>query len=223
MEGDPAGELAVEPGVFWRFRREVALTAVGMAAAVAAFFVGPAWGWRVAGGFLMVMAAWVFFTGQAAFLFPGLKLGYITGRNATAAAIGSAAIGLALMVNAKPLEQWTHRSCRALGLQACQGDPVCVNSDIVSVTSPARSVRAVKYGRSCDGSDVVTTHVSIVNAGQPLADQSGNTFVVEGRADLLLFWVDGKHLAISGAGNGNRQLQQVLVNGVRVTYEDRPR
>lgn len=223
MEGDHAGGLAVEPGLFRRFRREAALSAVGIVAVAIAFAVGAAWGWRVAGGFLIVMAAWVFFTGQAAFLLPGLKPGYLTGRNATAAAMASAALGLALVVNAKPLAQWTHRTCHALQVQACEGEPVCTNTDVVSITSPARTVRAVKFTRSCDGADEAATHVSIVAAGQPLPDEPGNTFVVEGKADLLLFWVDGKHLAISGTGNGAQQVQKVLVNGVRVTYEDRPR
>jgi len=111
----------------------------------------------------------------------------------------------------------------SLSLHVCEGDPICVNSDVVSVTSPARSVRAVKFTRSCDGSGQLSTQVSIVTTGQPLTDEPGNTFAVDGKADLLLFWVDGKHLAISGAGDANRQLQNVLVNGVRVTYEDRPR
>lgn len=223
MEGEPSGELAVEPGIFWRFRREVALFAAGIVAVAVAFFLDAVWGWRVAGGFLVLMAAWVFFTGQAAFLFPGAKLGYLTGRNATAAAMGSAAIGLALLVNANPLAQFTHRTCRSLQLHACEGEPVCANSDVVSVTSPARSVRAVRFARTCEGVMGTSTHVSVVNAGDSLPDAAGNTFVVDGRADLVLFWVDGKHLAISGAGNGTRQVQKVLVNGVRITYEDRPR
>lgn len=223
MEGDQAAESVPEAGGWWRFRREAALSAVGVVATAIAFAVAAAWGWRVLGAFLILMAAWVFFSGQAAFLFPGLKLGYLTGRNATAAAMASAAIGLALLVNARPLAQFTHRTCHSLGLQVCEGDPICVNSDVVSVTSPARSVRAVRFTRTCDGTGPASTQVSIVAAGDPLTDEAGNTFAVDGKADLLLFWVDGKHLAISGAGEANRQFQNVLVNGVRVTYEDRPR
>ena len=226
MEGDEAGRIAAtreEPRGAWRFRREIALSAIGLVAAAIAFAVAVIWGWRVLGGFLIVMAAWVFFTGEAAFLFPNLKLGYLTGRNAVAAAMASAAIGLAFIVNAKPLAQWTHRACHTLGVHACEGEPVCTNADVVSITSPARSVRAVKFARSCDGSQATSTHVSILAAGQPLPDEPGNAFIVEGKADLLLLWVDGKHVAISGAGNAPRQLQQAVVNGVRITYEERRR
>jgi hypothetical protein len=226
MEGDEAGRQAAardESQVFWRFRREIALSVLGLLAAAIAFAIGVAWGWRVLGGFMIVMAAWVFFTGEAAFLFPNLKLGYLTGRNAVAAAMASAAIGLAFIVNAKPLAQWTHRACHSMQLHACEGDPVCTNADVVSVTSPARSVRAVKFTRSCDGAKGITTHVSILAADQPLPDEPGNAFIVEGNADLLLLWVDGKHVAVSGTGNGTRQVQKVVVNGVRITYEDRPR
>ena len=227
MGEDEAGRLAaarVESRIFWRFRREIALSVIGLAAVAIAFAVGgAAWGWRTLGGFLILMAAWVFFTGEAAFLFPGLKLGYLTGRNAVAAAMASAALGLAFIVNAKPLAQWTHRACHSMQVHACEGDPVCTNGEVVSVTSPARSVRAVKFTRSCDGADAIATHVSILTTGQPLPDEPGNAFIIDGKADLLLFWVDGKHLAISGAGNAAIQLQQVLVNGVRITYEERRR
>lgn len=205
------------------FRREMAIAAVGLLATIIGFVAGAAWGWRVLGGFLIVMAAWVFFTGQAAFLFPGLKLGYLTGRNANAAALASAAIGLALVVNAQPLAQFTYRACHALQLHACEGDPACTNADVVSVTSPARSVRAVRFVRSCDGTQGFSTHVSIVAAGAALPDEPGNAFIVEGKADLLLLWIDGKHVAVSGAGNATRELQKAFVNGVRLSYEDRPR
>jgi hypothetical protein len=226
MEGDEAAQSArarKESRVLWRFRREILLSAIGIAAAATAFAIGVIWGWRVLGGFLIVMAAWVFFTGEAAFLFPGLKLGYLTGRNAIAAAMASAAIGLAFIVNAKPLAQWTHRACHALAVQACEGEPICTNADMVSITSPARSVRAVRFARSCDGSKATSTHVSILAAGQSLPDEPGNAFIVDGKADLLLLWVDGKHVAISGAGNATRRLQEAVVNGVRISYEERPR
>jgi hypothetical protein len=204
------------------FQREAALSAVGLLATAVAFAMGAVAGWRVLGGFLVVMAAWVLFTRQAAFLFPGLKLGYLTGKNAVAAAIGSAGIGFAILVNATALAHWTHRTCHAMQIEACEGDPVCVNDQVVSVTSPARSIRAVRFVRSCDGKDGVETHVSIVPVGQSLPNDPGNAFVVEGKADLLLLWIDGKHVAISGAGTAPRHLQKGFVNGVRISYEQRP-
>jgi hypothetical protein len=64
--------------------------------------------------------------------------------------------------------------------------------------------------------------VSIVPVGQSLPNDPGNAFVVEGKADLLLLWIDGKHVAISGAGTAPRHLQKGFVNGVRISYEQRP-
>jgi hypothetical protein len=206
-----------------QFKREAALCALGLAATIVGFAVSMAWGWRALGGFMIFMAAWVFFTGQAAFLIPGFKAGYLTGRNAIGAAVVSAAIGFALVVNADAIARWTHRTCHALNVQACAGGPQCTTQDVVSITSPARSVRAVKFVRSCDGSEGVSTHVSILAAGQPLPDEPGNAFIVEGKADLLLLWVEGKHVAVSGAGNAARKLQNASVNGVRLSYEERPR
>lgn len=205
------------------FQREAALSAVGLLATAVAFAMGAQSGWRVLGGFMIVMAAWVVFTRQAAFLLPGLTIGHLTGKNAVAAAVGSAGIGFAILVNANALAHWTHRACHALQIEACVGDPVCVNDRVVSVTSPARSIRAVKFVRSCDGAKGVATHVSIVPVGQPLPNEPGNAFIVEGEADLLLLWIDGKHVAVSGAGHAVRQLQKGFVNGVRISYEERPR
>lgn len=202
-----------------RFWRELLLSAAGLAAAATGFAIGAAWGYTVLGAFLVVMGAWVFWVGHAMFLFPGLRLGYITGQGAVVAAVVSAAIGLGLMVNAKELARFTHRSCAYLQLSFCAGDPVCANENVVSIPSPARSVRAVRFVRTCEAK--AQTHVSIVAMGEALPDEPGNAFIVDGKADLVLLWIDGKHLAIAGDGSGTRRLQKAQVNGVRISYEER--
>jgi hypothetical protein len=201
-----------------KFWREIALSAIGLCATLIGFAAGPAWGWRVLGGFLIAMAAWVAWSGSAAFWIPGMRPGFLTGKDALAAALGSAAIGLVLMVNAKELGQWVHRTCTAVGLAACAGDPPCVNDRVAAVPSPARNVRAVRFFRTC-GTGRGATHVSIVAMGQALSGEPGNVFIVDGDADLALLWIDGKHLAIAGAGNAKPVLQETFLNGVRISYD----
>lgn len=216
MAAERAGENRLPVARFWR---EIALSAVGLAAAGIGFAVGAVWGWAVLGAFLIAMGAWVLWVGHAMFLFPGLRLGYIAGQGAVVAAIVSAAIGLGLVANAKDLARWTHRSCAHLKLPFCQGDPECANEDVVSVPSPARSVRAVRFVRTCDAKSA--THVSIVAMGEALPDEPGNAFIVDGKLDLVLLWIDGKHLAVAGGGEG--RMQRAQVNGVRISYGERPK
>jgi hypothetical protein len=106
-------------------------------------------------------------------------------------------------------------------VSACEGDAVCVNRDVLSIQSPARSVRALRFVRSCGPGAEVTTHVSVLQVGESLGDDPGNAFIVDGRPDLTLLWIAGKQLAISGAGDAAPRLQKNLVNGVRISYEDR--
>lgn len=202
-------------GKFWR---EIALSAIGFTATLIGFAAGPAWGWRVLGGFMIAMAAWVAWSGSAAFWIPGMRPGFLTGKDALAAALASAAIGLVLVVNAKDLGQWVQRTCATAGLAACAGEPPCVNDRVAAVPSPARTVRAVRFRRTC-GTGPGGTHVSIVAMGQALSDEPGNVFIVDGNADLALIWIDGKHLAIAGAGKEKPRLQETFLNGVRISYD----
>jgi hypothetical protein len=201
-----------------KFRREIVLSAIGLSATVIGFAAGPAWGWRVLGAFMIAMAAWVAWSGSAAFWIPGMRPGFLTGKDALAAALASAAIGLVLVVNAKDLGQWVHRTCATVALAACAGDPPCVNDRVAAVPSPARNVRAVRFVRTC-GAGPGGTHVSIVAMGQALSGEPGNVFIVDGDADLTLLWIDGKHLAIAGTGDGNPVLQETFLNGVRISYD----
>jgi hypothetical protein len=204
-----------------QFKREIALTAVGLLATAIGFAAGAIWGWRVLGIFLLAMGAVAFLTGQAAYLVPGWKAGYLEGKAAVVAALASAAIGLSLFVYSKELAAGTARACHALQVTACESDAACVNEDVFALASPARSVRVLRFVRSCGAE--TTTHVSIMPMGQPLDDQPGNTLIVAGKPDLTLFWITGKQLAISGIGDAEPRLQRSEVNGVRVSYESRPR
>ena len=205
------------------FRREIALSIVGLLATVVGFAAGgPLWGFRVLGVFLLVSAAWIFAVGHGAYLIPGFKPLYLDGKAAGAVTLANAAVGLLLLAYSSALAAWTYRACTALPVMRCEPAPVCVNAGITSLTSPARSVRAVRFTRTCD-SKPPTTHVSILAVGEELGNQPGNVFAVDGKADLALLWIDGKHLAISGAGRAPIYTQQTNLNGVRISYDERPR
>ena len=160
------------------FRREIALSIVGLLATVVGFAAGgPLWGFRVLGVFLLVSAAWIFAVGHAAYLIPGFKALYLDGKAAGAVTLANAAVGLLLLPYSSALAAWTYRACTALPVMRCEPAPVCVNAGITSLTSPARSVRAVRFTRTCD-SKPPTTHVSILAVGEELGNQPGNVFAV---------------------------------------------
>lgn len=198
-----------------RFRWEIALAIVGVAATILGFAAGPAWGWRVLGAALLALCLRIFFVTGGAYLMPGARAGYADGKAAFAIGLLTAAMGLGLIVRAGELSV---RACRAMPLPGCA--PPCTNADLVSVTSPTRSVRAIRFVRSCDAPAGVTTHVSIVAVGEPLGSESGNALIVDGKADLVLMWIGGRQLAISGMGAAPPRLQKTYLNGIRISYDE---
>ena len=194
--------------------REVALSILGLVAAAVAFAAGPLWGWRVLGGLLLAAAAGILFVAGRAYLMPG-KTGYGDGKSAFAIALLALSMGLGLVTRAGELAD---KTCGVLPMLDCRS--VCRNGEFLSVASPARSVRAIRFVRACDAPAGLTTHVSIVAVGQPPGDEPGNTLIVDGRADLVLLWIGGRHLAISGAGSSPPRLQKSYLNGIRISYDE---
>lgn len=197
-----------------RFRREIALCMLGVLATLVAFAVAPLWGWRVLGASVLATAALILYVAGGAYLMPGAKVGYRDGKAAFAIALVAVAMGLSLLTRADELARET---CGAIPLFKCGS--VCTNGEALAFPSPTRAVRAIRFVRSCDVPLQVTTHVSIVEVGQPLGGDPGNTLIVDGKADLVLLWIGGKHLAISGAGATPR-LQRNYLNGVRISYDE---
>ena len=200
-----------------RFRREIALCILGVLATLVAFAAGPLWGWRVLGGSVLAIAAWILYVAGGAYLMPGAKVGYSDGKAAFAIALVAVAMGLSLLTRAGELARET---CGVIPLLDCGS--ACTNGEALSFPSPTRAVRAIRFVRSCNAPVEVTTHVSIVEVGQPLGEEPGNALIVDGKPDLVLLWIGGKHLAISGAGAAPR-LQKSYLNGIRISYEEPPR
>lgn len=197
------------------FRREIALSIVGLAAAAVAFSAGPLWGWRVLGGVMLAAAVWILFVAGAAYLMPGARTGYGDGKSAFAIALIMLSMGLGLVTRAGELAR---KTCGVLPMLECGS--ACTNADVLSVPSPSRSYRAIRFVRSCAAPAALSTHVSIIAMGQPLDDGAGNAFIVDGKADLALLWIGGRHLAISGAGAAPPRLQKTYLEGIRISYED---
>ena len=115
----------------------------------------------------------------------------------------------------------------SLMLGAC-GDS-CSNEIVESMTSPDGARQAVMFQRDCGATTGFSTHVSIVERGEPLSG-SGNAFRADddhgaartgpwGGSWAEMEWLASDRLLIRYATNSRLFEQDESVSGVAISYE----
>ncbi len=115
------------------------------------------------------------------------------------------------------------------GLAGCD---VCENTLVSVIASPDGLNNAFLYTRSCGATTGISTHISILPAGEKLRSQSGNTFVADGdhgrvptgangELDVKVRWLSNDQLAVDYPA-GSRLFRSETVKGpVHVEYSSR--
>src|SRR5262245_6593107 len=95
----------------------------------------------------------------------------------------------------------------------------CGNQVLADLPSPDNSKRAVIFVRNCGATTRLNTHISLVQATSPLANEAGNTFVAETGAEEDLVRADGNS-SISVQWLGASKLQVNRPRDIRVFREE---
>lgn len=105
----------------------------------------------------------------------------------------------------------------ALGYQSLPG--MCANSLSASKTSPDGQWKVVLFERGCGATTGYSTQISLLQATDSLANESGNVFVAEGQPiGYGLAWESSSTVVVRG--NGSRSFkQEPAVSGIAFKYE----
>jgi hypothetical protein len=98
------------------------------------------------------------------------------------------------------------------------GCGLCENKTSQTVISPSGKLKAVVFNRSCGATTAFNTQVSIIPATGSLADEGGNTLVLDGTVPLKVEWGSDSGLNLSGLGIAKVFHQSRSVTGVSINY-----
>ena len=105
-----------------------------------------------------------------------------------------------------------------LSLCGCMPDP-CANAQISEAVSSDGKLKAVTFRRDCGATTKETAQVSILPAKKPLPNEAGNVFVAAGDPVIVVRWISGTHLSISGGGASGAFKAEKSFQGVEITYD----
>ncbi|MTT31478.1 hypothetical protein GMB86_05520 [Terrilactibacillus sp. BCM23-1] len=93
---------------------------------------------------------------------------------------------------------------------------MCRNEIIQGVPSPDGEIVAYLFSRDCGATTSVSFQLSIMDEGDELPNQSGNTFVSDGK--FTIEWVNEKNLRINYKESSRTFEKDTRVNGIKVEY-----
>jgi|GEM_PF-4022479 len=88
-----------------------------------------------------------------------------------------------------------------------------------TVGSPSGQYRAIIFSRDCGTGTSLNTHISILAANEPLADENGNTFIaLHESVPVTLRWTDETALQVSGADVKSPEKRNSHTFAIDITY-----
>jgi hypothetical protein len=105
----------------------------------------------------------------------------------------------------------------SLALAGCAAVDGCVNTPLLTVSSPDGQRVAVAFERSCGATTGFSTQLSILPATHPLPSGEGNLFVARELFAFSLHWRDSGHLDFSFLAADVVRSHRAL-DGVAVAY-----
>jgi hypothetical protein len=102
-------------------------------------------------------------------------------------------------------------------LCGCMPD-LCANAQISDAASPDGKLKAVTFRRDCGATTKYSVQVWIIPAKKPLPNGGGNVFVASGEPNIVVRWIDDRHLSISGGGSLGAFKAEKSFGDIEVTY-----
>lgn len=104
-----------------------------------------------------------------------------------------------------------------LGYQAFSD--MCANEVTAYKTSPDGQWKVVLFERNCGATTGYSTQISLLEATDSLANESGNVFVAEGQPiTYALAWESNSTVVVRGTGNRQFKKEPSL-SGIKFRYE----
>jgi len=84
----------------------------------------------------------------------------------------------------------------SLLLSCCHEPERCRNVSTSEEISPNGQLKAITFRRLCPEEHSITTHVSIIRAGESLPDGNGNVFAYDNEIAIRVSWLSDSRLAV---------------------------
>lgn len=102
--------------------------------------------------------------------------------------------------------------------EGCYKPEPCRNEIKSEALCPDRHTEAVVFRRSCPAERSVSTHISIMEAGQKLPDANGNVFAINDDVRIRVAWINPDYLKVYSYENLDGATKLTKIGKINVEY-----